>query len=237
MGVQPRVDYERIFGMGNAVLPKLRKLIGGDALSWNDRELRNILDMAVDKQIRAGNVEEWWEDDWAYGISQNRVVRVDEMLPAGYNYNIPPLYAIIREGVQGDIDIIIAIVDQDDYDKSIIDQRWTEKKPEKSKYRHPGEPEETDAQEETEEPHVPSEKQPPSGTATAVEDQVVLIVSTTHHHDGEKTTTIECPESMLQGKVFALIAQGVLPQYIKIWRHCSTVELNISLKPHHPSQG
>jgi hypothetical protein len=76
MGLQPRADYTRIYAMGNAVLPKLRKLVGGDMLHWSDRDLGNILDMAVHKQTKNGNEELWWEDDFAYGINLNHVVRM-----------------------------------------------------------------------------------------------------------------------------------------------------------------
>ena len=247
MGVQPHISYERTFGMGNAVLPKLRKLMGGDTLAWNDRELRNILDMAVDKQIRAKNAEEWWEDDWAYGISLNRVVRIDEMLPVGYNYNIPPLYAIVRRGSQGDIDIIIAIVDQDDYDKSILERRWTETKPEKSKYRHPGESEDEDeAAPEYEPPHDPkheenlmataSAAQNPNGVVVAIEDPAVLIVCYGVDVDPDSTglqeaTVLACKQSEMEQRIFELIARGVRPERMTVCRNINRVQLGISLRP------
>lgn len=214
MGLQPSVNYTRKRIIGNACLPSLRRL-SKSLGHWVDRDLGNILDMAVDARIRNDEVEVWWEDDPAFGICANRVVRVDEDLPA---VDSDPIYAIVRDASRGDGEIVISILNQDTYDQSITNDRWRTERPEKSRYRHIGD-EEEEVAEVTEWEGVEPGRLKGLLLSYVIGEAPKRSVQYKH-----------VTEDKLHVTVLKLIGEGADPSTIFVWTNQSRVNINIQLE-------
>jgi len=230
MGLQPSVNYTRERLVGNSVLPKLRELSAGELQHWTDRDLGNILDMAV--KARIDQAEVWWEDDFAFGICINKVVRVDEDLPA---VKLQEIYAVIRPCANVDAygreEIIVAVINQKSYDLSIENGRWTEEKPEKSKYAHVDDEEEgmnveefgADYAEAHGVPDAIGESRPREGRR----DGLVLIQHTINHNMKFAT----CSAEELLTVILRLITkEGADPTNIYVWRNSRRASITVELE-------
>jgi len=221
--LQMVVHYKRTRVLGDTILPKLRKLSKGELNHWIDRDLGNILDMAVETQLKKGEVELWWEDDFAYGICLNKVIRVDEHLPAA---TLDPIYVIVRRASRDDADMIISVLNQETYDKSIEERRWTEEKPEKSKYKHPDDPPEQEEDVEIPDGVIEAVKQ--NAKEEPIKGECVLIEYTTANDP--ETHFVSTVKSGITQVSLALIGNGADPNSIHIWKTRMRVSFSTTLE-------
>jgi hypothetical protein len=229
MGVQPTISYRRIRIIGNACRPKLRALSKDDLRHWNDIELGNILDMAVEAAYSRNEVEEWWEDDSAFGVCLNLVIRVDGDLPAP---NLDDTYAVVRhieenQDADGKTEIIITVIDKYEYEQSIVNGRWKEKRPEKSRYRHLDDP-----------PEQEEDVEIPDGVIDAVKRQQEeakvskgeLVLIEYMNANDPKTHFVSTVKSGITQVSLGLIANGADPNSIYIWRTRMRVSFSTTLE-------
>lgn len=220
MGLQPSVNYKRVRIIGNACLPKLREMSEGDLQHWTDRDLGNILDMAVQASIDKGQVELWWEDDYAFGICRNKVVRFDEELPA---VKLDPLFAVVRDVVDkeayGKDEIIVTVINQTSYDLSIENGRWVENKPEKSRFKHVGDEEEK--VEEKDHAQFPIERQP-----EPIYEDIVLEYRDKSGYPAFRTVSTD----EITSAALKLVSEGASPVSMYVWRDRVKLVFNTTLE-------
>lgn len=229
MGLQPSVNYKRVRIIGNACLPKLREMSEGDLQHWTDRDLGNILDMAVQASIDKGQVELWWEDDYAFGICRNKVVRFDEELPA---VKLDPLFAVVRDVVDkeayGKDEIIVTVINQTSYDLSIENGRWVENKPEKSRFKHVGDEEEKMEEMKREEDKMCdlliSRMDPP----LPVKENVDVVLEYRDKSGYPAFRTVSTDE--ITSAALKLVSEGASPVSMYVWRDRVKLVFNTTLE-------
>lgn len=229
MGVQPTISYKRVRILGNACRPKLRAL-SKDLSHWNDIELGNILDMAVEAAYSRNEVEEWWEDDSAYGICLNLIVRVDGDLPAP---DLDETYAVVRhieenQDADGKTEIIITVIDKYEYEQSIVNGRWKEKRPEKSRYRHLDDPPEQEEDVEIPDGVVEAVKRQEAQRQEAQKSELVLIEYT--NISAQKPDYVSATTDTITMTALGLIANGAEPSSIRVWTCSKRVRFATTLE-------
>lgn len=233
MGLQPSVTYIRKRIVGNACRPKLREMGKRDLAHWEDKHLGNILDMAVEAAMSRNEFEIFWEDDSAFGICANKVVRIDRDLPAP---ELDETYAIVRRiedadnySEDGKTEIILTVIDQYAYDQSIIEGRWKEKKPEKSRYRHVDDPPEQEEDVEIPDGVVEAVKRQEVQRQEAQKGEIVLI----EYRDtacGPVTNFVSTVKSGITQVALGLIGNGADPNSIYVWRTRVRVSFTTTLE-------
>ena len=131
MAHQAPNNHRRMVIIPNSVCDKMRKLVP-DLAHRDDQDIGNLLDKAISDE-GLGNADEWWEDDFAYGIRLNLVIQIDQHVQQMKE----PLFAIIRDADDGKNKIVITVLNQYAHDCAIEEGRWRRKPPRRSRYQHP----------------------------------------------------------------------------------------------------
>lgn len=202
--------YKRRYIVGNAVVEKARVLVR-DLAHWPNGDLGNYIDVCVhDARASPESVENWWEDSFAHGIQQNTVVRIDGRVAQAQ----AELYAVITDVTTGpDVgrEIIVTLLDAAEHERAIAEGRWQEKKPARSRYRHPGEKQE---EQEEEAPPEPLKVQLQLVKEVAVEEE--FVVSWPDNKGGNK---FEIVRGRVQEAIEGLVVDGVPPGSIRVWKN------------------
>jgi len=116
------------YAISDAAVAKIREYTKSSLDHMPDPHIKRLLDECVTR-ASPEDIEEWWEDDRAYGIMKNTVIKVDESFEGATR----KFYAILRPAFKQDFPgqmIVIGVIDEACRDSAIRSSRWMEKKPE-----------------------------------------------------------------------------------------------------------
>lgn len=111
----------------DAAVSKTRSFTRHSLDHMPDDHIRQLLDECVEK-AREEDTELWWEDDRAYGIMPNTVIRVDQAFEGADRQFYAVLRPAFRPNFKGQM-IMITVVDEAEKKIAIRGSRWLSKKP------------------------------------------------------------------------------------------------------------
>jgi hypothetical protein len=194
-----------------------------EVISWSDKNIQNWIDeITARAEENPLNVEYYWQDDFSFGVFQIKVIRIDDFwaeadVPREKGFR---LYSVVRPcdepSERGQTEIILTVVNEHGYEDSIRTDRWKVKKPERSKYQHPGEPEEPAKEFKTmDEQHA----EPIVIPLTTGKDQEELLVSFAAREGvGVEEEIVHTTRGHLNSTIDSLIEDGMVPGSIRVWK-------------------
>lgn len=111
----------------DAAVSKTRSFTRHSLDHMPDDHVRQLLDECVEK-AREEDTELWWEDDRAYGIMPNTVIRVDQVFEGADRQFYAVLRPAFRPNFKGQM-IMVTVVDEAEKKIAIRGSRWLTKKP------------------------------------------------------------------------------------------------------------
>jgi len=95
---------------------------------FQDSNIRIGLDEILTRRIEANDKEVWWEQDRAYGIVEDWVIRIDAEIPEATG----PIYGVVRRDETGRSRsglVCITVLGDYSYEQAIRSRRWLDTRP------------------------------------------------------------------------------------------------------------